>query len=235
MKRIEWLRERLGFSAASATVADLQTAQQQLDEAGIERKELTAPAEDEKPTEAEPKPEDENKEGDMVSSVADRLAQQVFDARGGDLSSLTVEELSTIIEDALRPAVEPESAPEAEPTPQGEDQTMEDNNKAQTVPQVDETQKAAAEIILQMVADQGEMAKSYAALEKQVKGLSEAIPQLIDQVRQLQEQINGKPRAASAATETEIDPQTDASKALELAVKKGINGGKVVLGIPVND
>lgn len=259
LERRTWLDRLLNPNKADVLLSDVDQAAVQLDAAGMERKDLALVGEkavsdtdatEKKPDEGEasaetPKPEDAEK--DMATQVADKLAQQVFDAAQGDLASMTVEKLAAIMAEALRPVADGEEAAA------GEDQTMEDSNKEHSGEVVvsvraadanGEAVKAFTETFAQIVTDQGEMAKGMATqaqqmqeLTAQVKNLSELVPQLLAQVQALDEQIkermNNLPRSASAASETEIDPQSDAAKALEAAVKKGVNGKSSVLGIPV--
>lgn len=261
--RREWvtkLATLLGKEKAEEVITDTVAAADTLAQAGIMPKEMKMPPEDEDekmpegeathmtegeetPPATEPAqepdkaPEEtpaEDKEGDMVSEVGTKLAQQLFDAAQGNLATLTQEQVATVIADALRPAVASEETPPAPPPP-SEEQQMEDTNKSITS---DTTQKAIGELIQSMVSDQAAMAKSYQSLSEDAavaKSLAPVVQQLVEKMDALEKRLGDIPRSASAASETAIDKDTEAAKAIEGAVKKSAGEQKKILGIPVKE
>ncbi len=155
--RFDWLARHLGLTKAAEVIEDTKASQQLADGAGLERKAVKPPEDEQKPAEEtaqEPPPaekpadtpppaetpaeEEEKQEGDVVSEASAKLAEQVFAAAEGNLATLTQEQLAQILADALRPAVEGEQAPTGEgegaPPPPPKEQQMEDKSKGASAP-----------------------------------------------------------------------------------------------------
>jgi hypothetical protein len=263
--RTDWLTKLLG-GKAEEVIADTVAAAEQLDAAGITRKELkpedeekkpegeqTPPAEGEgqapseetppeKAPEETPPPPEEEKEGDMVSEVGVKLAQQIFDAAQGNLSTLTQDQLGQVIADALRPAVDEETAPAPEPAsepvappPEREEDAV---GKELTAAPTETTEKALGEMIVQMAKDQGEIVRNYQALVEKAakeKALVPVVEELVKAIAEIRAQIGDRPRIASRAPETLVDAEDEAGKAIKEAAEKGVNREKTFMGVKVKN
>lgn len=257
--RTKWLDVLLGKNKADEVIADTVAATEKLEEAGIMPKELKALPEDAQkkpegnaapapegdktppPPEPDKAPPEVPHDGDMVAEVGTKLAQQIFDAAQGNLSTLTQEQLGKVISDALRPAVEEEAAPmpmsDMPPAQREEDMAGKslDTTAADTIATTD---KALGEMIVQMAKDQGEMAQHYQELVAKVaaeKALAPVVEELVKAVAEIKSQLSDRPRIASRAPETLVDEETEAGKAIKEAAEKGINREKTFMGVKVKD
>jgi len=244
-ERTSWLEGLLGTVKAKEVVTDLEEAKQKADELGLTPKAMpedepqdTPPAEapaDEAPP--EPTPEEE-KQDDVAGEAGVKLAQQIFDATGGDLSTLTVEQLGTLIGDALRPAVEEEPMPEAAPAPEGQPPAEREEEMAGKSLPLAVSAKDVAELVAQMAKDQGEMARHYQELvtsAEATKSLTPVIEKLEAAVAKIQAELDGRPRSASRDPVTVIDDETEQGKALKEAAEKSLREEKRVLGVKVKN
>jgi hypothetical protein len=241
-KRKGWLAGLVGTDKADEVITDTEEAASKLDEAGVTRKQMedeeeaTPPPAEETPEEAPPEDEEKQEDGDVVDEAAVTLAQQVFDAAGGDLSAVTPEQLAALLADALRPAVDEEPAMEetaAEaPAPEREEELAGKSLPLQV------TAKDLADAIGQMAKDQGEIARHYQAIAEDVataKALVPVVEKLVETLNEIQGRLDNKPRIASRDPATVVDSQTEQGKAIKGAAEKGIREEKRSLGIPVKD
>jgi hypothetical protein len=177
-------------------------------------------------------------EGDMVSEVGTKLAQQIFDAAQGNLASLTQEQLATVIADALRPAVA-EEAPAPEPAAPPAERQEEMAGKSLDV---DVSTKALSEMLGQITKDQGDMARQYIDIVAKAnegantaKALKPVVDELVKAVNAIRERLDDRPRIASTDASTIVDETTEAGKAIASAAEKGVNQAKTFMGVPVKN
>lgn len=79
------------------------------------------------------------------------------------------------------------------------------------------------------------IAQLEAALEA-TKSLKPAVDELVTTVDALRDKLNDRPRQASATDETALALDSESEKALEDAIKKGLQGPEIrFLGIPVKN
>lgn len=251
--RTSFLDRLLGKSNAEDLRADLQKAATLLDQAGLERKEITS--QDATATDTTEVAPAQSPETDPVKEAAAKLAQQIFDGLGGDLTQLTVEKLAAVIAAALQPAVEDpqeempmQTPPEQDPAakaagdmvkcPACGEMTPADKGVCEKCGAPLSGSKALGDLITQMISDQGQIAKSYGEMKNDiaaVKALAPVIEKLVNEVEAIRSQLDQRPRSASAADETALDPNNDAIKALKESIEKGVDGGgeQNFLGVPV--
>lgn len=250
--RESWLAKVLGPEAAENVQQflgiqreELKQAASLLDDAGFERKSLTQKAEGEEeqppappPAEqppAPPAPEDEN---DPVLQVAGKLAENISVAVEGDYSKLTEDSLKAMLADAMRAQMPGEE--EAPPPPAEEAAApVEEPAMAEDSKALSEATKAFTETFAQMVKDQGEMARGQVQLIADLKAVKELLPtvqRLVEDVKQLQAELNVRPRAASEASETEVPAGTPQAETVRAEMDKGLQGGaKTFLGVEVHN
>lgn len=239
-KRLNWLASLLG-PLATQRREELREAEALMDGAGIARK---AEGEEEPPANPPPPPPVEetvpDDPGDMMAKVSAKVAADLMVSLRDKLGNVTEEELSAAIYTALEaPADDPEG--EGEVTPPEEEQIM--DSKEAKKPLAPEEQKAYAESFASMVKDMSDtakyvqaMAEGQKATAESQKSILEAVAALVKQVTALEQKVNDRPRSASQAAETLIDPTSDAAKALQDAIKKTQAGSdKRVLGVRVSE
>lgn len=234
-KRRGFLEKLLG-PLAGKTREELREAESLLDGAGIARK---AEGETEPPANPPPPPAPEEMHddpGDMLAKVSSKVAADLMVSLRDKLGNVTEEELSAAIYTALEaPADDPEG--EGEVTPPEEEQIMDSKSLAP------EEQKAYADSFASMVKDMSDtaryvqtMAEAQKATADTQKSILDAVNSLVGRMDAIEQKVNDRPRSASQAAETLIDPTSDAAKALQDAIKKTQAGSdKRVLGVRVSD
>ena len=193
--------------------------------------------EEEKAPEETPAPAPE---GDMVSEVGTKLAQQIFDAAQGNLATLTQEQLATVIADALRPAVA-EEGPAPAPAPAEPPAERQEEMAGKSL-DIDVSTKALGEMLGQITKDQGELTRQYIDIVAKAnegaetsKALKPVVDELVKTVSELKARLNDRPRIASTDVATLVDDTTEAGKAIASAAEKGVNQAKIFMGVPVKN
>lgn len=239
-KRRGWLAGLIGMGKAEELRADLTTAEIALDGAGIARKaegeeEEKPPAEAPPPEQEQPMPEPEP--DDMMAKLSAKIAESLMVALGEKLEGrVSEQDMTAAVYSALEtPPDDPEA--EGEVTPPEEEQIMESKNQK---PLDTEEAKAYAESFASMVKDMRDTAAYVQTMsegQKQTadvqKSILDAVGALLKQVQTLEDKVNGRPRSASQAAETIVDPTSEAGKALEATIKKGTQNTRVWGGIPL--
>lgn len=219
--RAGFLERILGKDKANAVRADLRKAREELDKAGVQRKQ----AEGEAVVDAPPE-----EAGDAIQAAAAKLAQQITDAVSGDLAQLTPELLTQAIAAALQPMASEEMAADGEEDQPPADQEEEDQQAADKA--LLRTQQDA---ITGMTRDMGEMAKAYVEAVTQFKSITPLVSDLVEWKADIEKRLSDRPRQASGADETVIDDAEEVAKSIASAAKKAVKGNHKVLGIPVTE
>lgn len=240
-KRRHWILESIIGPLANKTREELQHAELLMDNAGVARK---AEGEEEKPPVEAPSAETEQpmpemEPDDMLAKLAAKMAADLMVSLKDKLEGrVSEQEMTAALYSAMEaPPDDPEG--EGEVTPPEEEQIME--SKSQKSLDVEE-QKAYAESFASMVKDMRDTAayvQTMAEGQKQAadvqKSILDTVGALVKQVQALDEKVNGRPRSASQAAETIVDPTSEAGKALEAAIRKGTQNTRVWGGIPLAD
>lgn len=238
-KRRGWLSGLIGIGKADELRADLTQAELALDGAGVARKaagdDENLPPETPAADTEQPAPEPD----DMIAKLSAKIASSLMISLGEKLEGrISEQDMTAAVYSALEaPPNDPEG--EGEVTPPEEEQIMESKNQK---PLDNEEVKAFAESFASMAKDAHDTAmliQSMAEGQRQTaevqKSILEAVGAVVRQVQALEEKVNGRPRSASQAAETIVDPTSEAGKALEAAIKKGTQNTRVWGGIPLAD
>ncbi|HMB74829.1 MAG TPA: hypothetical protein VKN76_00385 [Kiloniellaceae bacterium] len=206
-EREGWLDRILGNTNRKAAEVreELKEAANKLDELGVERKA------------ADP------------GEVAHAITARILETAGGDMSSLTEENIKSLIEDGLKPA----STDKAEEE-EGEDEEPADADEDEVDEEMKTIVKELTGFIDSTVEDMGVIAKAQLELVDRLTKSEEERQADRARLAQLEKIVNARPRQASQADETVVKDMEDA-ETIKKEIEAGINGTKEVLGIAVND
>lgn len=233
--RHNWLDRVLGANKAQAVKQDVLEAQAALDGIGVQRKEqvvleIAAPAEAPAASET-PAPVEEGEAPPEAMAVAAAITEIIMGAAQADQTVLTsADRMAEVIAGAIQPkAAEEEAVPPTPPEGEEEKPEMKALVKAYTAQQ---------DFIASATKDMGDMAQEVIALRAAVegyKGLSEKMDRIIAELDAVKNAQAGKPRIASQAAETILDPSSEGAKAMAKSIKEGTEGESKFFSIPVKN
>lgn len=240
--RRTWLDKLLGREESTNLRTSLQQMASTLDGAGVARKEAP-PIEEEAPPAAEQvEPEEtDTPQADMLEKLSRKMAQDLMTSLKDDWASMTEDKLAAALLSSM--GLPPTEEVPQEPPPE-EDEEMQHMTDTDTP--TSEERKAFTDSLAAMVKDMSTIAADFRALvtqqaqkdaatQQREKTLADSLSALAQEVGQIKQQMAGRPRTATQAAETTLDPTSEAARAVESAIKKGVGETKTILGIPVKE
>ena len=142
----------------------------------------------------------------------------------------TPEELAKLIGDAVAQAVaaEPAEAAPAEAMPAMAGKADEKPEASEEIEDMKSIVKSLSDYLTTSTDDNGLMAKAIVEIAGAIKDISAANGDLVARMSSIEKLVNGRPRQASKAVETETD-----NPELESKIKEGVEGEMTFLGVPV--
>lgn len=143
-----------------------------------------------------------------------------------DTEEESPEEVKTTVEDAVATAVsdaveEVTVSPDATAAAEGDDSAMMEGEMKSLI-------KSLGNYMAANTEDNGLLAQAIVDIAAEIKSISPTISRLDSRMSQIERLVNGRPRQASKARETETE-----NDELEDVIKKGLDGEHEFLGIPV--
>lgn len=242
--RRTFLESVFGRDKAQAVKSDLSTAQVALDELGVARKELGETAKEqvvleiaapsETPAET-PAPAQEQEAGEQppeALAVASAITEIIMGAAAQDSTVLTsADRMAEVIAGAIRPSESSEEAAPGESTPPSDEEKPE-------MKALVKSWQAQQDFIMSATKDMGEIADAFNTQQSEIAALKSLVAKLPDiekELAELRSQVGGRPRIASQASETVLDPTSKQAQAMEKSIREGTEGESKFFSIPVKN
>lgn len=231
-----FLESIFGKDKAQAVKSDLDTAQLALDGLGVARKEqvvleIAAPSETPAETPAPAPTEEAGEQPPEAMAVASAITEIIMGAAAQDSTVLTSpDRMAEVIAGAIRPSEASEEAPPGE-------MPMDDEEKPEMKSLIKSNQDQA-NFIMQATKDMGEIADAFNAQQSEItrlKSLASKLPDIEKELADLRALVGGRPRIASQASETVLDPTSQQAKAMEKSIREGTEGESKFFSIPVKN